>query len=149
MNRFFYIAMIVFVALGVLLLSLLVFVPKGVLKTINQRRLAPPMAIDPRAYETLSSEELDEMQRRVSDNIANLPGYSDNTDPGHGDASTHVNSGDGPDDDPDHDGLTNAEEQERGTNPRNPDTDDDGSSDGIDKDPLDPNVGGITRSDYY
>jgi len=48
-----------------------------------------------------------------------------------------------PNDDPDHDGLTNAEEFEHGTDPHNSDTDGDGVSDASEvdqgNDPLDPN----------
>jgi hypothetical protein len=54
--------------------------------------------------------------------------------------------GGGPDEDPDADGLTNAEEAEHGTDPQNPDTDGDGLSDGEEiaagTDPLDPDTDG-------
>ncbi len=40
--------------------------------------------------------------------------------------------------DADHDGLTYAQEMEKGTNPNNPDTDGDGLKDGADPDPLHP-----------
>lgn len=43
--------------------------------------------------------------------------------------------------DSDGDGLTDAEEQAAGTDPLNPDTDGDGYADGIDADPLDPQLG--------
>ncbi|PYL00591.1 MAG: hypothetical protein DME19_04540, partial [Verrucomicrobia bacterium] len=49
-----------------------------------------------------------------------------NLDPFHNDAN----------EDPDGDGLTNLQEFQRGTNPRNPDTDGDGVPDGIDPKPL-------------
>src|SRR5208283_3442729 len=55
--------------------------------------------------------------------------------------------------DPDHDGLTNAEEKELGTDPHNPDTDGDGISDGDEvlkyhTDPLKVDTDGDGLSDY-
>jgi hypothetical protein len=49
----------------------------------------------------------------------------------------------GPQDDPDHDGLSNFAELQRGTDPMDPDTDDDGEADGTDPDPLEPGDGRV------
>jgi hypothetical protein len=59
----------------------------------------------------------------------------------------------GPNDDPDGDGLTNLEEFELGTDPTNPDTDGDGLSDGDEvniygTDPLNPDTDGDGLTDY-
>ena len=50
-----------------------------------------------------------------------------------GDTSTYGNA-----DDPDHDGLTNVYEMQNGTNPLDPDMDDDGEADSTDDDPSEP-----------
>ena len=59
---------------------------------------------------------------------------------------------DGPTQDPDEDGLTNAEEEEQGTDPQDADSDDDGLTDGEEvndhgTDPLDPNTDGDGYTD--
>lgn len=48
--------------------------------------------------------------------------------------------------DPDGDGLSNAAEQARGTDPNQADTDQDGFADAVDRDPLDPSVGGASEA---
>jgi hypothetical protein len=45
--------------------------------------------------------------------------------------------------DPDNDGSTNCQEWQNGTDPGDPDTDDDGESDGTDPNPLEPNADAI------
>jgi len=50
--------------------------------------------------------------------------------------------------DRDHDGLTNDQERALGTDINDPDTDDDGTSDGVDEDPLDHDVGGTGYPTY-
>ena len=49
----------------------------------------------------------------------------------------------GPSDDPDNDGSNNQQEYEDGTDPLDPDSDDDGQSDGTDPYPLDPTPGEV------
>ncbi len=51
--------------------------------------------------------------------------------------------------DPDGDGATNVQEWQQGTDPCDPDTDDDGQSDGTDPSPVDPNPGVIAPPEAY
>jgi hypothetical protein len=65
---------------------------------------------------------------------------------------TPVEESGGPDDDDDGDGLTNGEEEERGTDPANPDTDGDGVTDGeevndLGTDPTNPDTDGDDLED--
>ncbi len=91
-------------------------------------------------YSYRSADEIDATYNDPLAKISNSISYNDNVTP-HSTGIIGLFLAD----DQDHDGLTDSDETNTyKTNPQNPDTDGDGTSDGIDIDPLDPTIDGVT-----